>query len=66
MNDQRLPRREAVTATAPLHRVATPDDIAEAALGLIASRYATGATLIVDSAPGRGSRVVLDLPLRPA
>jgi ketoreductase RED2 len=45
-------RREAVTATAPLHRVATPDDIAEAALGLIASRYATGATLIVDGGLG--------------
>lgn len=41
-------QREAVTAMAPLHRVASPDDIADACLGLIASSYTTGQTLVVD------------------
>ncbi|MCB1258443.1 MAG: SDR family oxidoreductase [Microthrixaceae bacterium] len=37
-----------VTAIAPLHRVATPDDVADACETLIASRYVTGQTLVVD------------------
>lgn len=41
-------QREGVTAMAPLHRVATPDDVADACLGLISSKYATGQTLVVD------------------
>jgi ketoreductase RED2 len=40
--------KEGVTAIAPLHRVATPDDIADACVGLIGSRYATGQSLLVD------------------
>lgn len=41
-----------VDALAPLHRVATPEDIAEACAGLIASRYTTGQTLLVDGGLG--------------
>lgn len=41
-------QREGVTAMAPLHRVATPDDVADACLGLISSKYVTGQTLVVD------------------
>lgn len=41
-------QREGVTAMAPLHRVATPADVADACLGLISSKYATGQTLVVD------------------
>ncbi|MEI2639126.1 MAG: SDR family oxidoreductase [Microthrixaceae bacterium] len=41
-----------VTALAPLHRVATPEDIADACEGLIASKYATGQTLVVDGGLG--------------
>ena len=37
-----------VTAIAPLHRVATADDIAEACVALAGLRYATGHTLLVD------------------
>jgi ketoreductase RED2 len=40
--------KEGVTGIAPLHRVATPDDIADACQALIASRYATGQTFVVD------------------
>lgn len=39
---------EAVKAQAPLHRSATPDDCAEAALGLLRSRYVTGHIVVVD------------------
>lgn len=42
----------AVTAMAPLHRVATPEDIADACEGLIMSRYVTGQTLLVDGGTG--------------
>lgn len=45
-------QKDGVAAMAPLHRVATPDDIAEACLGLIASRYTTGQTLLVDGGLG--------------
>lgn len=38
----------AVEAVAPLHRSATPDDCAEAVLGLLRSRYVTGQVLVVD------------------
>ncbi len=33
---------------APLHRAATPEDIADACDALSATRYATGQTLLVD------------------
>ncbi len=45
-------RKAGVELVAPLHRVATPDDIAEACLALIATRYATGQTLVVDGGLG--------------
>ncbi len=45
-------RKAGVELVAPLHRVATPDDIADACLGLIGSRYATGQTLVVDGGLG--------------
>lgn len=41
-----------VTALAPLQRVATPEDIADACVGLIGSRYTTGQTLLVDGGLG--------------
>lgn len=41
-------QHEAVRATAPLKRSATPDDCAEATLGLLRTRYATGQILVVD------------------
>lgn len=44
--------KEGVTGIAPLHRVATPDDIADACQALIASRYATGQTFVVDGGLG--------------
>lgn len=45
-------QKEGVTALAPLHRVATADDIAEACVGVIGSRYTTGQTLVVDGGLG--------------
>nr|MBO2503296.1 SDR family oxidoreductase [Thermoanaerobacterales bacterium] len=33
---------------APLHRVATPEDVADACMALISSRYVTGQSLLVD------------------
>jgi ketoreductase RED2 len=41
-----------VELVAPLHRVATPEDIAEACLALIMTPYATGQTLLVDGGLG--------------
>lgn len=38
----------AVAATSPLHRSATPDDCAEAVIGLIRSSYITGHVVVVD------------------
>lgn len=38
----------AIAATAPLHRSATPDDCAEAVIGLIRSSYVTGHVVVVD------------------
>jgi ketoreductase RED2 len=40
--------RQFVQGTAPLKRSGTPDDVAEACLGLIRSRYTTGQVLLVD------------------
>lgn len=37
-----------VTATAPLGRVGTPEDVAEAVLGLVNATYATGDVVVVD------------------
>ncbi len=44
--------KEGVSAIAPLHRVATPEDIVEAVLAFVAMRYATGQTLLVDGGLG--------------
>jgi len=41
-----------VAAMAPLRRVATPDDVAEAVLGLIRSTYVTGEVLVLDGGLG--------------
>jgi ketoreductase RED2 len=38
----------AVAATTPLHRSATPDDCAEAVIGLIRNSYVTGHVVVVD------------------
>lgn len=40
--------RRQVLDTSPLARLGQPDDVADAVLGLIASRYATGQVLVVD------------------
>jgi len=45
-------RKAGVELAAPLHRVATPEDIAEACLALITTRYATGQTFGVDGGLG--------------
>jgi ketoreductase RED2 len=45
-------RKAGVELVAPLHRVATPDDVVDACLGLIGARYATGQTLVVDGGLG--------------
>jgi ketoreductase RED2 len=45
-------RKAGVELAAPLHRVASPEDIADACVGLISTRYATGATLLVDGGLG--------------
>ena len=37
-----------IAAMAPLHRVATPEDCAEAVIGLIRSTYVTGHVVVVD------------------
>ncbi len=41
-------QKDGVAAVAPLRRVATPDDIADACLSFVTTRYATGQTLLVD------------------
>ena len=41
-------QHDAVAATAPVPRSATPDDIAEATLALVRNRYATGEIFVVD------------------
>jgi ketoreductase RED2 len=45
-------RKAGVELAAPLHRVATPEDITEACLALITTRYATGQTFLVDGGLG--------------
>ncbi len=40
--------RSAVQQTAPLRRSGTPDDVADACLGLVDARYTTGQVLLVD------------------
>jgi|SRR5215469_9417229 len=45
-------RKAGVELAAPLHRVATPEDIADACLALVTTRYATGAILLVDGGLG--------------
>jgi ketoreductase RED2 len=40
--------RAAVQRTAPLQRSGTPEDVADACVGLISARYATGQVLVVD------------------
>ena len=40
--------RAAVTATAPLRRSGSPQDVADACVALVATRYATGQVLVVD------------------
>ena len=45
-------RKAGVELVAPLHRVATPEDITEACLALITTRYATGQTFLVDGGLG--------------
>jgi ketoreductase RED2 len=46
------PQRQFISGAAPLHRTAQPDDIADAALGVILSRYATGQIFVVDGGLG--------------
>jgi ketoreductase RED2 len=41
-------QHKAIAARAPLGRSATPDDCAEAVLGLVRARYATGVVFVVD------------------
>ncbi len=41
-------RKAGVELAAPLHRVATAEDVADACLALVAARYATGETFVVD------------------
>ena len=41
-------QRELVAATSPLQRTATPDDVVDACIGIIGSRYLTGQTIVVD------------------
>ena len=45
-------QKELVQAAAPLHRVASPDDVVDACLALIASSYVTGQVLVVDGGLG--------------
>jgi len=40
--------RAAIRATAPLRRSGTPDDVADACVALVGTRYATGQVLVVD------------------
>jgi len=41
-------QRELVAAAAPLRRTATPDDVADACIGIVGSHYLTGQTIVVD------------------
>lgn len=41
-------QRDLVTAATPLQRTATPEDVADACIGIVGSRYLTGQTVVVD------------------
>ena len=41
-------QRNLVNAATPLQRTATPDDVADACIGIVGSRYLTGQTVVVD------------------
>jgi len=41
-------QRDLVTAATPLQRTATPEDVADACMGIVGSRYFTGQTVVVD------------------
>ena len=45
-------RKAGVELVAPLHRVATAEDIADACVALVATPYATGQTMVVDGGLG--------------
>jgi ketoreductase RED2 len=45
-------RKAAVESAAPLHRVGTPEDIADACLAVVTTGYATGQTFVVDGGLG--------------
>jgi ketoreductase RED2 len=45
-------RKAGVELAAPLHRVATAEDVADACLAMVAARYATGETFVVDGGLG--------------
>jgi ketoreductase RED2 len=45
-------RRAEVERTAPLHRAASPDDVAEAVIGFVRNRHVTGQVLLVDGGMG--------------
>lgn len=45
-------RKAGVERLAPLHRVASPEDIADACVAFISARYTTGQTLVVDGGLG--------------
>jgi ketoreductase RED2 len=50
---EQWPERKArVEQVTPLHRVASPEDIAEACLALVSTGYATGQTFVVDGGLG--------------
>ncbi|HEX6236719.1 MAG TPA: SDR family NAD(P)-dependent oxidoreductase [Acidimicrobiales bacterium] len=46
------PLHDGVAAIAPLHRVATAEDVAEACLALVSTAYVTGHVLVVDGGLG--------------
>ncbi len=41
-------QRDLVTTATPLQRTATPEDVADACIGIVGSRYLTGQTVVVD------------------
>ena len=41
-----------MTAAAPLGRIASPEDMADACLGIVGSTYLTGQTVLVDGGLG--------------
>jgi len=45
-------QRDLVTGGAPLGRIASPEDIADACLGIVGTTYLTGQTVLVDGGLG--------------